>query len=151
MADDESPQRERVPDVSLPTLEGDATVPLRARRTGTVLVLLAAAEATPPREVDAAWLQLLAANVEALREWDGRVVVVLDGESQRTVPALSSSLDVVADAQRRVARATGLDAPALVIADQWGEVHAALPARDAWPPLEEVVSWLRYMAIRCAG
>ena len=159
MADDEAsdmhadtpPPRARLPDLALPTLVGDTTVPLRARRMGTVLVLLAAGAETTLRDADAAWLRLLAANGDALRGWDGRVIVVLDGAPGARVPKLPLSLDAVTDQQRAVTRAAGIDAPALVIADQWGEVHAAMSARDAWPALDEVVSWLRYMAIRGAG
>lgn len=142
MSDADDPvERPRLPDISLPTADGGAPVPLRARRQGTVLVLLDGAPDDGAREA----IRALASHEAALRDWDGRVVVV--------VPEAASApgdvpFAVAVDATGRVARAAGVDAPALVVADQWGEVHVA---SRAWLPPAEVEAWLRMLAIRCAG
>ncbi len=147
--DDDEPRRARIPDLALPPLAGGAPVPLRMRRTGTVLVLLAAA----PRPGDAAWLASLVDAEPALRGWDGRVVVVVPPEA--AVPALLAAghvLPVVVDDTGRVARAAGVAAPALVVTDQWGEVHAAVSANGApWMPASQLEQWVRFLAVRCAG
>jgi hypothetical protein len=60
---------------------------------------------------------------------------------------------VLEDPRGTVAAAAGVVAPALVVADQWGEVHAAAPAgpQQPWLAVEEVEEWLRFMAVRCGG
>jgi hypothetical protein len=136
--------RPRLPDVALPPTDGGEPVPLRLRRHGTVLVLL------PPtaREIDTAYLADLAREASSLRDWDGRVFAVIGPDT--TSPA-GSPVPVLVDADRVVARSAQVDAPALVVADQWGEVHVREPATDAWHPVREIELTLRWLAIRCAG
>lgn len=145
-------ERARLPDVSLPSLAGDAPVPLRAHRRGTVLVLVGDAL----RVEDGAYLRALAAHEEALRGWDGRVLVVVgDRDTGRgsAIAALAVPFPVVVDEAGRVARAAGVEGPALVVVDHWGEVHVGerVPDGAAWMAPEEVEQWLRMIAVRCAG
>ena len=138
--------RPRLPDVALPPLAGGDPVPVRMRRTGTVLVLLDASPA--PRDV--AYVRALADAHDELAGWDGRAfAVVADGAAR--LPELA--LPVLHDARGIVARAAGVTVPALVVADQWGEIHAAhaVGADDAWLHPREVADWLRFITIRCAG
>jgi hypothetical protein len=157
MSDPDAPTRPRLPDTPLAPLAGGAAVALRAHRQATVLVLLP----TTPSAADAAYLRELAAAEPALRGWDGRVVVVLAGAAdlealaaaRATLDPLALPLPVVADASDTIARAAGVTAPALVVADQWGEVYAALavgPDRP-WLPVGEIEEWLRFLAVRCGG
>ena len=150
-----SPDRARLPDLSLPAIGCGPGAPLRARRQGTVLVLLA----RPLAQRDLEYARELAAHERELREWDGRALVVLEGAESApastgaALEALQLPIPIVADAGSRVAAAAGVVAPAVVVADQWGEVHAAAPASGGagWLPLDEIVAWLKYMSIRCAG
>lgn len=142
------PRRARLPDVSLPSLEGGTAVPLRARRRGTVLVRLSAHAG----EAERSWLRHLAQQAERLESWDGRVLLVAppDGDARR--PDGSAPLPLVRDERGVIEAATGVAAPGVVVADQWGEVHFATAAGDApWPPLEELEQWLRYISVRCGG
>jgi hypothetical protein len=73
--------------------------------------------------------------------------------ARATLDPLALPFPVVADASDTVARAAGATAPALVVADQWGEVHAALPVgpERPWLPVAELEEWLRFLAVRCGG
>ena len=66
-------------------------------------------------------------------------------------PPLAPSPRVLVDVEQRVARACGVAPPALLIADRWGVLHLThdAGADHEWPAPAEVVSWLRYLAIRC--
>src|SRR5688572_9705258 len=71
-----------------------------------------------------AYLQKLAAQADEIGEWDGRVVPV---------------------------REAAEDAPAVIIADQWGEIAVVEPAGEAHRFIEpvEVITWLQYIAMKC--
>lgn len=164
MTDPTQTSRRRLPDVALPPVAGGPAVPLRAHRRAAVLVLLnAAADAASADAATAdvsagAFLRQLADAAPALADWDGRVLVIVGGDAARAdgmgaaaTPELS--FPVLADPPHAVAAAAGVAPPAVVIADQWGEVHVAAPARpgQAWLPLPEIEQWLRFLAVRCAG
>lgn len=135
--------RPRLPDVALPPLAGGDAVPLRVARHATVLVLLPDA----PTDADAAYLRALAAHAQALHEWDARPFAVV---ARRDAPP--PPIPALVDRDGVVAAAAGVAAPALVVADQWGEVHAARPARDGqWLAVEKLEQWVRWLSIRCAG
>jgi hypothetical protein len=158
-ADDPTPARRRLPDTAFPPLAGGGPpVPLREPRHATVLVLLGEA----PDEPALAYLRQLEEAAAALAGWDGRVLVVArataGGGAEREPPhtrlaALRLPFPVLADPAGTLAAAAGVAAPALVVADQWGEVHAAEPADEGrgWPTPAAVEQWLRFLAIRCAG
>lgn len=146
---DPAPPRRRLPDVALPTATGGAPVPLRARRRGTVLVLL-------PPEVGArerAYLAALADAEEELRGWDGRVLVVLASQAEAEALGAPASLPVVVDREGVVAAAAEVRSPAVIVVDQWGEAHVAAPVdeRSGWLATGELEQWLRFLSIRCAG
>ena len=142
--------RPRLPELALPAAGGGASAPLRARRQGTVLALLPA----PVAARDAAWARDFAAREAELREWDGRALVVLEGPAADAAAALGATplgVPVLADADGALARAAGVTAPALVITDQYGEVYASAEAVQGWMPHDDIVAWLKYLSIRCAG
>ena len=145
---DDLPRRPRLPDLMLPALAGGGTVPLREHRHGSAIVLLG--ETVRPDDVR--WLGELAAHERALRDWDGRVLVVAGPDTDvEPVTRLGLPFPMVRDAEGRVARAAGLEAPALVLADLYGEVFATAPAGAGapWMSVADVEEWLRLMAIRC--
>ena len=152
MSDPTLTPRRRLPDIALPPLAGGTDVPLRAHRRGSVLVLLGGA----PGAREGEYLRQLADAEPALRDWDGRVLVVVAGDGAEVRPALDAlrlPFPVLADPERTVLRAAAVAAPALVVADQWGEVHAAAQPGpgESWLPVDEVEQWLRFLASRCAG
>jgi hypothetical protein len=142
--------RPRLPDVGLPALGGGAGAPLRERRQGTVIALLGA----PVDARDVAWVRGFAADEASLREWDGRALVVLEGDDQATAASLAAPalpVPVLVDRTGSLARAAGVTAPALLVTDQYGEVYASAEAANGWMPRDEIVAWLKYLSIRCAG
>ena len=74
------------------------------------------------------------------------VVCDLDGVVYRGNTAIPGAEEAL-----RTLAAAGIPAPAVLIADQWGELFVVEPAGDDHGFIEpdEVVSWLRYLAIQC--
>jgi peroxiredoxin len=137
--------RRRLPDLALTSASG-AEYRLRARgRRSPVLVLV---HAGPCAGCDA-YVQRLAAAAAALGDWDGDVLVISPGSAEEPLPA--SPFPFLHDPGNRVAAALGVRPPAVVIADQWGEVQDVREAGDEhrFPSEEEIESWLRYLAIQC--
>ena len=156
MSESDAPARLRLPDRLLPDRAGGAPLPLRQARQGTVLVLLG--PRVEPR--DTRFVRALAAHREALRAWDGRVLLVIadaDGPAAAAFEASPSApqhpLAVAVDVDRAVAAAAEVTPPALVVTDQYGEVYfrESIAPGAAWPSVESVEQWLRFLAIRCAG
>lgn len=143
--------RPRLPDVALHTPDG-AVVNLRTPRRSLVLVVLD--DAPEAREArDAAWLAQLAEQQATIAEWDGAVYVVRPDAAVDAPGHPPPPLPTLLDPEGRVARSAGVQPPALVLADQWGEVHEPpAPAEGGrWPASERVTQWVRWAAIRCAG
>ena len=135
----------RLPDLALATL-GGAACPLRpGGRRSSVLVLVHSTECA----ACAAFVVRLAAAADGLRAWDGEVRVIVPA-AQAGSPS-ASPFTLLVDAEQRVATALGITPPAVVIADQWGEVHDVREAagEHRFPAVEEIESWLRYLAIQC--
>lgn len=145
-----NPQR-RLPDLSLASVPEGVLQPVRPRgRRAPVVVLVHGSGCAPCR----AYLDLLAAANASLQEWDGCVRVVLPGSVEATRPLHAERqlpFAMLADPEQRLARACRVAPPAVVIADQWGEIHSCTSAgpEHEWPAPAEVVEWLRYLAIQC--
>ena len=152
MSESDAPARLRLPDRVLPDRAGGPSAPLRQARHGTVLVLLGSSVTRDDR----AFLQALTAHHEALRAWDGRVLLIAaDVEASMTaaLDALRLPFPVLLDAEKEIATAADVRPPALVITDQYGEayVRQSITAERPWPTGESIEQWLRFLAIRCAG
>jgi hypothetical protein len=141
----------RLPDVKLASAPGGSPTPLRPPgRVSPVLVLVDRAECESCR----AWLGRLAAVSADIGEWDGRVIVVVPAspdQAMRIANDAAKHFTVLGGPDRTLAARLGISIPALVIADQYGEIHHAAPLSDAHdlPDPAEVVGWLRYLAIQC--
>jgi peroxiredoxin len=141
-----------LPDLTLPGAPSGAPVSLRRRgRDNTVLIGLHGADC----EACLAYLSGLAEAHETLRDWDGRVLAVLQGslEAAETVRAARSlPFAVVSDAEERLRQGWGIEGGSFLIADQWGELFLVQPGGEGvhdFPPPEEVAEWLRFVAIQC--
>lgn len=152
MSPNPAPPGRRLPDLSLPAAPGGATTSLRPRgREGALVIATHGAECQPCR----AYLRGLVANHEAIEEWDGRVVVLHPGtlaEAERIREDLALPFPVLADAEGAVMRQVGLRGGGVTIADQWGEIffeEAGGEETHRFPDVQEVVEWLRYLAIQC--
>lgn len=141
----------RLPDVKLPAAPGGLPTPLRPPgRISPVVVLVDDAGCDACR----AWLHRLAAASADIGEWDGRVILVVPAppdQAIRITDDATKHFTILADPDRTLAARLGISAPAVVIADQYGEIHHAAPAGDAhdFPEPSEVVGWLRYLAVQC--
>jgi hypothetical protein len=150
-----NPER-RLPELTLPALSGGAALPLRAPgRASRVLLLLHGAGCARC----AAYLDGLALRERELAAWDGHVLAVVpappSGASRSGGGGVGGpdhpSVPVALDPHGRLASALPVGAPAVLVADQWGEIHLAHGAGEAhaFPAPEEVVESVRYLAIQC--
>jgi peroxiredoxin len=143
---------ERLPDLRLPSAPGGAPVPLVPPGGRLVPLILAvhSADCAECRE----FAQALAAADAELREWDGRVLVVVPGavdEAARFADGAGLPFPVLADEARGLWTRMGMEGAAAIVADPWGEVrmrHEAGAAHDL-PALAEMVDWVRFVAIQC--
>jgi hypothetical protein len=140
---------DRLPEITLAAAGDGGEFVLRPRnRQALVVLTLHGGECG---ECARALSDLMASAAE-MREWDGHVIAVVAGER---VPAgiRAAQRDgcvVVSDAGRALTT-RGIPTPAVLIADQWGElalVHDAGESHD-FPTPDEIVEWLRFLAIQC--
>lgn len=140
----------RLPELSLPRESSGAATPISAAgRDASIVVFVHGIECEPC----ARYLRLLAAEKEAIREWDAKVVAVRVGEAvgANGVEAAAFEFPILADPAGTLAASLTLEVPAIVIADQWGEIHAAEVAgadHDFIAPAE-VAEWAKFLAIQC--
>ena len=143
--------RRPLPEVTLQPPGGGE--PLRVRARGRRSPVLVVRHPQGCAGCDA-YLAELAGSRDEISEWDGRVVVVIpDGASVPDPPerAADQPFPVGVDVEGRLAAALSVEVPALAIADQWGELHLieAAGSGHRFPPVEEVIEWVRYLAIHC--
>lgn len=96
------------------------------RRNLLLVSLPAPRDTAEERREEAAYLAGLLAHDQAFREYETEVVITRDAVA-------------------------GLSAPAVLIADRWGEVIAVERADDVagLPPVAEILEWLRFVAHAC--
>lgn len=141
----------RLPHLRLPSAPDGSPVPLVAPggRVFPVIVAAHGAECDGCR----AYLRRLAAGDAEIREWDGRVLVIVPGvleDAARLANAIEP-FTVLADSEGAWARWMGSEGAAAVVADPWGEVrfrHDAGAAHDL-PDPAELADWARFVAIQC--
>lgn len=141
----------RLPDISLPSAVDGSEKPIRPRARDSVVLVLVDA---PGCARCTAHLRELSTVRTELEEWDGRLLVVLRelaGASRNRVGEIGGEFAVLLDPEGKVGAALGLQAPATVVADQWGEVHAAEAAGEdhRFVSPADLVQWARYLAVSC--
>lgn len=141
----------RLPDISLVPAGDAGRVPLRSSSARASVVVLIHDEGC---EECRRYLHRLVAKGEEINEWDGEVLAV--GAASPTAAAA-----VVADGRVRfrvfvdpdgdLSAALEVQVPAVAIADRWGELRLRESAGldHGFYAVEEVVAWLRYLAIEC--
>jgi hypothetical protein len=143
-----NPQR-RLPDLALPRAPGGEPFRLRAPgRRSPLLVLVHGAGCAACGE----FVARLEAEGDSIEEWDGRPLVIAPEDLAKAGDlGRRTSLPVLADPERRLGSALSLGPPAVVVADQCGEVHEIHEAGEdhRFPEPDAVVAWLRYVAIQC--
>lgn len=139
----------RIPDLTLPA--HPAGSPLRVRPPGRRSPLLLFVHGTDCAACTA-FLRRLTSDVDALRDWDAYPLIVVPiGSGADSAAAETHALPRATDPGGRLSTAVAVEAPALVIADQWGEVHLRHRAGEGhrFPDVAEIVEWLRFLAIQC--
>lgn len=154
-------QGDRLPAASLPSATTGRPVPLREPAAGSVAILALPAE--PERFADYARAFVLPRP--GYHYWAGRPIVLIPGSPEaaaRAAAALglpgededpSGGRRVLVDvdgALRRRWRIPAADA-AVIIADRWGEVYAAMTGSDPGelPGPDAVDEWLRFLSTQC--
>ena len=141
-----------LPHLSLPAAPDGAPTAIRSRgRDGAVVVAVHSAECARCR----AYLTSLADARDDLADWDGRVVVLLP-DSLEAAESLREELNlpfsVLADEDGAAADALGIGGGGVIVADQWGEVFHVYETNQAdheLPKTDELVEWMRFIAIQC--
>src|SRR5688500_14098833 len=105
---------DRLPDLKVPSMDGDMVSLRTHSRLATVLLAL-----HPDCRKCSGYREAIAAHGQQVREWDGRVLAV------GTHPE------------------AGIEAPSVLIADQWGELAAVENAGEehAFIDVQEVIDW----------
>jgi hypothetical protein len=132
----------RLPDITLP--DAREGTPVRLRPTGDRSVLIVMIHPECPD--CAGWVEKLAEQKEEIGSWKGDVRLVANQGGRRSYP-----FQALLDSEDQLARALGLAAPAVIIADQWGEIHEAEEAGEdhRFLPTESLVEWVRHLATSC--
>jgi hypothetical protein len=135
---------DRVPAVALRRWSSDEPFDLRPSRGPRVLVTLHG----PGCGDCLRYLEEIAAVRGAVESWGGDIVAVSPpvdhdtGEEWRGIvlPVLKDPERVLSDGR-----------PAVVIADEWGEVYFASGSAETHAPIspEEVVEWVKFVSIQC--
>lgn len=140
----------RLPEVTLPSETTGVATPMNRRgRVAPIVILVHGG----PCERCTDFLRQLDQAHEAITEWDGRLLAVRSGQgAQRSAPLVDGlKFQVLLDPEARFASRLSLEAPAVVIADQYGEVHVAEVAGEGHdfitPP--EIADWAKFLAIQC--
>lgn len=141
-----------LPHLSLPAAPGGAPTAIRSRgREGVILVAIHSAECAECRE----YLSSLSDARDELADWDGRVVVLLRDSlagAEKLRSELGLPFPVLADEDGNAAEMSGIPTGGGVVADQWGEIfhtYPSAPPTHELPQADEVVEWMRFVAIQC--
>lgn len=138
----------RLPHLRLPAVDSGAEVPLIWRRTGPILLFLHRRDCSVCR----AYANEVAVAIDEISEWDGRPLIILPEDADRSMQrAGGSQIPILEDRRQRLTESLSITAPAIVIADQWGEIyerHEAGEGHDFRTP-DELVGWARTLATKC--
>ncbi|MCA1734322.1 MAG: redoxin domain-containing protein [Acidobacteria bacterium] len=133
----------RLPDITLQDVRERTPVRLRPAGDRSALIVMIHPECPDCT----GWVEKLAEQKDELRTWKGDVKLVgRNRAAEHTFP-----FRLLLDSENRLAAAVGLEAPAVVIADQWGEIHEAAEAGEEhrFLPIESAVEWIRHLATSC--
>lgn len=140
---------ERLPDLRFPSAPAGTPVPLvpAGGRLVPIVVAVHGAECDECRN----FVRALALADAEIREWDGRVVLVVPGDVDQAARFAGGPFPVLADEDRKLWTRLGFEGAAVFVADPWGEVrHRHVAGADhALPSPAELVDWARFVAIQC--
>ena len=137
-----NPER-RLPDIRLPRGSDGENRALRPAPRSSRVIFLAHGHGCAQC---AAYARSLAVAEADLSEWDARLLVI-----SRDPMEAGPEVETLLDTDGRVERALSLRPPAVLVVDEWGQVHHTSASDDSHslPGAAELVSWARYLAIQC--
>lgn len=96
-----------------------------------------------------AYIDRLVSYLGEIQGWGGRAAIVVSdaARAERLVGSVPAGVQVMIETDE----GSGVKPPALLIADEWGEVHfiAEAVADHALPDAQEIVEWVRFIATHC--
>ena len=93
-----------------------------------------------------AYVQELARHESEMAEWDGHLIVALRQKSETLhLPDTSDLFQTIDDFEERLP----WRAPAVIVADEWGEVFFDAEVDHGFVRPREILEWLRFVAIQC--
>jgi hypothetical protein len=136
-----------LPAMNLVAVTTGGVVDLRVARGPRALVAMHSVECSACR---AYVRERLAPVAPDLLEWGGRLAVVVPNgmaNAASFAETTSDALEILVDVESALAPGHA----AVIIADEWGEVHfmADAGAGHELPAAEELVAWIRFLAIQC--
>ncbi|MFN2557794.1 MAG: redoxin domain-containing protein [Nitriliruptorales bacterium] len=137
----------RLPSLTLPALASERSINLRGQgRQSTVLVL-----PHPDCSACRAELEELAERTDELDDWDATPLAVVTEADRELADALPYPVLLDDDGQAHARCGVAEGEAALVVADPWGEIYEVSRSDDdhAFPDGDELVSWVRYLSMRC--
>lgn len=141
----------RLPTISLVSAHTGTARPLRDHgRTAPVIVLAHSADCSRCES----FIADLARERQSILDWDGEIVVVRSGASSArddAQPPAETPFRVLMDPDALLAGALDIEAPAIVVADQWAVVHVAEGAgpEHRFISPAEIAEWVKYLAVQC--
>ena len=139
---------EKLPQIHLPSLAAGFDLPLRpAGRLANVIVTT---HADCPACVE--FVENLVSRIQVIRDWDAQLLVIVEGNGSPSLGNrwLDNGIRIATDPQQRLGPA-GIPTPAVLVADQWGELFVLEHAgtKHAFFSKDEIIDWVRYLAIQC--
>lgn len=137
-------RRNSVADLSL---ESDAGAFSFGRRRGSIILVLFHTETCAAcRE----YLDKLSQENAELAEWDA-VVAMVTPVAKADAAIEPTQARVLYDPGQSVAKVAGIDAPGVVIVDQWSDITDIYAAgkNHEFPAVADVIASVRYLATQC--
>jgi hypothetical protein len=97
------------------------------------------------------YLDELSRESPEFASWDSQLVLIVTGRESAGLLRGKSAFRLIRDPQTRLLATAGILAPGIVIVDQWRDIQHAQAAgtEHAFPTVQEVLSWVRYLATQC--
>ena len=98
-----------------------------------------------------AYCQTVAADTAELASWNCDLAVCVAAHRAHESQLPISPLRFFYDAEGRVQQAAEAYAPALLVIDQWRDIHEVYHAGDrhTFPKPSDLLSWARYLGTQC--
>jgi len=143
-----NPER-RLPILALPSWPHGTSLPVQpAGRGSTTIVMMHSVECG----ACGAFVRQLERELSALEEWDCTVSVIFPSPPTEVEGrGLPAGIRYRVDEDQRLAKQLDLEPPAVLVVDQWRQIHFAEECgadhRFLSPP--ELLSWAQYLAVQC--